>query len=80
MASAQNCPAPPTKFFPADHVLIQQFLRRKLAELPIDSGCNIHDFDAYSVPPDILVDTHEQAPGTDKDDGKRGHWYFFTPA
>ncbi|XP_051221305.1 uncharacterized protein [Lolium perenne] len=80
MASAQDSPAPPTKFFPPDHVLIEQFLRPKLAELPIDSGCNIHDFDAYSVSPDILVGKHEHAPGTDKDDGKRGHWYFFTPA
>jgi hypothetical protein len=80
MASAQDSPAPPTKFFPPDHVLIEQFLRPKLAKLPIDSGCNIHEFDAYSVSPDILVGKREHAPGTDKDDGKRGHWYFFTPA
>jgi hypothetical protein len=66
-------------FAPPDHALIKDVLRRKVAGLPINSRYNIHNFDAYSVPPDELVAKHEHAPGTDKNDGKGGYWYFFTP-
>ncbi|KAK1611232.1 hypothetical protein QYE76_034905 [Lolium multiflorum] len=79
MASAEDGCPPGTVFNLPDHVLIKKFLQPKVANLPIHSRHNIHDFDAYSVPPDQLVDKREHALGTDEDDGKGGHWYFFTP-
>ena len=71
---------PGFKFFPADHQLIAQFLRPRLAGLPVDGRLNFHDVDAYSVSPDDLVRKREHTPGTDRHDGKKGYWYFFTPA
>ncbi|KAM0830103.1 hypothetical protein ACQ4PT_066431 [Festuca glaucescens] len=80
MASAEGRRAPPGAVFNLpDHELITKFLRPKVARLPIDGHHNIHDFDAYSLSPDQLVDQREEASGTDDHDGKRGHWYFFTP-
>ncbi|KAK1642328.1 hypothetical protein QYE76_060133 [Lolium multiflorum] len=80
MAFAEDGRAPPGAVFNLpDHELITKFLRPKVARLPIDGHHNIHDFDAYSLSPDQLVDQREEASGTDDHDGKRGHWYFFTP-
>jgi hypothetical protein len=79
MASAEDGRAPPGAVFNLpDHELITKFLRLKVAGLPIDGQHNIHDFDAYSLSPDQLVEDREEALGTDNHDGKRGHWYFFT--
>ncbi|CAM0955050.1 unnamed protein product [Alopecurus aequalis] len=79
-AAEDAWPARGFTFSAADHVLINDFLRRKLAGLPIDGRCKIHEVDAYSLSPDDLVDNREHAPGTDKHNGKGGDWYFFTPA
>ena len=80
MATEDARPATGFSFHPPDHVLIDDFLRPKLAGLPIHGRFHIHDADAYSVSPDDLLENREQAPGTDKHDGKRGDWYFFSPA
>ncbi|CAM0878080.1 unnamed protein product [Alopecurus aequalis] len=77
---ANNPAHPGCTFDVADHVLIDDFLRRKVAGLPMDARSKIHDVDAYSLWPDDLVHNREHAPGTDKHDGKGGDWYFFTPA
>jgi hypothetical protein len=79
LSMAEDGLPPGFVFAPPDHALIKDVLRRKVAGLPINSRYNIHNFDAYSVPPDELVLKHEHAPGTDKNDGKGGYWYFFTP-
>jgi hypothetical protein len=52
--------------------------QRWLDCLYIDDRFNIHDIDAYSMSPDELVHERKHAPGTEKQDGKKGHWYFFT--
>ena len=67
-------------FSPQDHELINQFLRQKIAGA--DRGrfsSFIHEDDVYSAPPGDLIENRAHAPGSDKDDGKGGVWYFFSP-
>ncbi|CAM0874075.1 unnamed protein product [Alopecurus aequalis] len=61
---------PGCTFDVADHVLIDEFLLRKLAGLPIDARSKIHDVDAYSLWPDDLVHNREHSPEPTSTTGK----------
>ncbi|XP_044385028.1 uncharacterized protein [Triticum aestivum] len=67
-------------FSPQDHELINQFLRQKIAGADLGRFSSfIHEADVYSAPPGDLIENRAHAPGSDKDDGKGGVWYFFSP-
>ncbi|KAL5218245.1 hypothetical protein ABZP36_018929 [Zizania latifolia] len=63
-------------FVPQDSVLVDSFLRPKIAGHSFSSHITafMHDVDVYSVPPDQLAAEHEHAPTTG-----RKVWYFFSP-
>ncbi|KAG8063070.1 hypothetical protein GUJ93_ZPchr0003g16497 [Zizania palustris] len=62
-------------FQPADHQLITNYLRPKVARRNFDDRFYVAN--AYSVGPELLIDGRPPAPGTK---GKESVWFFFSPA
>ncbi|KAL5218968.1 hypothetical protein ABZP36_019652 [Zizania latifolia] len=63
-------------FLPADHHLITGYLRPRVAGETFDDRF-FYVADAYSLVPELLVDSRLPAPGCK---GKDSVWYFFSPA